>query len=475
MKKPNILFLFDDQHNASCLGYAGHPFIKTPNLDKLAQKGASFNNMYACSALCCPSRTSFYTGTYVRTHGHAHNDGDLLKSLPSILTELGKDGYTRIQTGKNHLPPSVAKDFDDMWTEKTQHNGKEYKEKGVTFKLDEPWSQHFHSGCWGFEEKHHRGVWTAQKTIDFLDSKDSKENPFFCWTSFAPPHSPHMPPESLDNMYKPEDIPIDWEEYYRFEQSKMQKRPMVEDFWKLGSVRHDIKIFQKAVCRYFALITLVDREIGRILESLEDNGLSDNTIVIFTADHGDFAGEYGQLGKNLPAYDPLIKIPFIYYDPYNPYHGRVVESMFQNVDLFPTLMDRLGLPVPPTVHGKSFLPALAGHPGCYREQVFSETAMEKTIRTKDWKLTYFVRHPHKGQLFRMSPEVNEIDNLWSDPNYQYIKIELLEDLMAWMVTCEQPDSMCSTWEEYISTPWYDWLKEQPRENAVQETIKLNEH
>jgi len=471
-ERPNILFLFDDQHNASCLGYAGHPLVKTPNLDALARKGASFNNMFSCSGICCPSRTSYFTGTYVRTHGHAQNDGDLASPMPSILTELGKVGYTRRLSGKNHLPHAISKDFDVMRT-MTSHN-KLLQEKGIKDQPPAPWHQYFHSACWPHDEAMHRGVWTAQQTIDFLDSDSSGEEPFFIWTSFNPPHSPHMPPASLDDMYRPEDIPVDWEAYYHFEQGKLQNRPMIEDFWKVGSVRHDISIFQKAVCRYLALITLVDREIGRILESLEKNGLAEDTLVIFGSDHGDFAGNYGQLGKNLPAYDDIIRIPFIYYDPYTLYYGRVIEGMFQNVDLMPTLLERLGLPIPPTVQGISFLPALAGQPGSYRNEVYSETSMEKTIRTPEWKLTFFVRHPNKGQLFKMSPQVNELDNHWDDPQYRHVRMELMERLMTWMTTCEQPDSMCHTWEEYIDTRWYNWLAKDNKWQAYPEPPFENE-
>jgi arylsulfatase len=470
-ERPNVLFLFDDQHNAGCLGFLGHPLIKTPNLDALAAKGAVFNNMYSCSGICAPSRTSFFTGTYLRTHGMFYNFGDLAKPFPSILSELGNEGYTKIMAGKNHLPHAISKDFDTMWNQDILFHELCQASKVTTHA--EPWNQHFQSNTWGFTKEEHRGVWTGQKTIDFLDSAKSKEKPFFIWTSFDPPHCPHNPTKEMEDLYNPDDIPVDWEEYYQFEQSKMQNRPMVEDFWKLGSVKQNVDLFKKAVCRYFALISMVDEEVGRILKSLEQNGLSDDTIVIFSSDHGDFAGNYGQLGKNLPAYEQIIKIPFIYHDPYNPCHGRFVEGMFQNVDLFPSILDRLALPIPPTVQGVSFLPSLQGRPSAARNSIFSETSMEKTIRTQHWKLTYFVRHPHKGQLFRMTPRVNEIENLWDDARFSQVKTELLEKLMEWMVACEQPISMDEDWEEYIKTPWYDWLKQQPRKQAIAEPPYTN--
>src|SRR5699024_5781848 len=160
----------------------------------------------------------------------------------------------------------------------------------------------------------------------------------------------------------------DWEGYRRFEASRLSNRPMIEDFWKLGSFRQNPKVFQKALCRYFSLITLIDQEIGRVLKALKAQGQADNTIIVFTADHGDWAGHWGQFGKNLAGYDDLLRIPFIYVDPNRPADsGRCVEGMYQSIDLFPTIMERLNLQTPPTCQGQSFLPALDGYPGSSRD------------------------------------------------------------------------------------------------------------
>ena len=114
--KMNVLFLFDDQHNADCLGYAGHPLVKTPHLDRLAADGVYFNNMYCCGAICGPSRTSFFTGTYLRAHGHYQNTGDLRRPIPNLVEILKTHGYHTFQAGKNHLPPAIADHFDEMHT-----------------------------------------------------------------------------------------------------------------------------------------------------------------------------------------------------------------------------------------------------------------------------------------------------------------------------------------------------------------------
>ncbi len=470
----NVIFLFDDQHNADCLSLMGHPIVKTPNLDRLGSNGVHFNNMYCCGAICGPSRTSFFTGTYLRTHGHYFNTGDMRRDIPSLVQILHENGYDTFQTGKNHLPPKIADHFDEMHTMSTY--GNYLKAKGLpkdSFTGLE--KKNFMAKTSVLPEEEQDETWTADRAIDYLRSRTDKSNPFFMWVSFHRPHAPHTPPENYDDLYKPEDIPVDWDEYEAFENSRLQNRPMIEDFWKVGAVRHDPSIFQKAVCRYLALITLIDKNIGRILDTLKEQGLDQETIIVFSSDHGDWAGKYGQLGKNLPAYDPLLRIPFIWYDPKRAGDGgRCVNGLCSNVDFMPTLLDRLGLAIPETVQGESLLPHLEGFPLPQREAVFAETAMEKTIRTREWKLTYFVRHPQRGQLFKMGSNPDEITNFWDDPSYAHIKQDLLLKLLEWMVRSEQPHNSSRDWEAAVDTRWYNWIHKQHRDCEIQERPPKNE-
>jgi len=189
--------------------------------------------------------------------------------------------------------------------------------------------------------------------------------------------------------------------------------------------------------------------------------------VLFPSDHGDWAGKYGQIGKNLPGYDPLLRIPFIWYDPRRPGDaGKCVNGLC--VDFMPTLLERLGIAIPETVQGESLLPHLDGFPIPQREAVFAETGMEKTIRTRDWKLTYFVRHPHCGQLFKMGPHPNEITNYLGDPSFAHVKQDLLLQLMQWMIRAEQPHSSCRNWEAAVDTRWHTWLHQPEHDCELQD-------
>ncbi len=462
----NILWIFTDQHHADAMSFMGHPVVKTPNLDRLAARGAWFRNMYTCSAICAPSRTSYYTGTYLRTHNHFMNQGDLQRDLPSLLSICNDAGYLTGMCGKCHLPHTIERHFG--WIQSSDDYAIEAGEKGWKEEHGADWHQKFMSAPSTIPTEGHKITWTGDKAVEFLDMARDDARPFVFWCSFGPPHAPHNPPAEFDDMYAADRIGIDWDEYERFERSRVGQRAMIEDFWKVGSVRQEPQIFQKAVCRYLTLISLVDAQIGRILARLEELGLADDTIVAFSADHGDFAGHFGQLGKNIPGYDDLLRIPFIWYDPRRVDAGRCVESLYQNVDFLPSVLERLGLDIPHTVQGQSFLPALDGYPESGREAIFAETSNVKTIRTHEWKLNFFAVHPERGQLFRMGAQPNETENLWDVLACESVKTRLLLRLAEWMVRCEQPDSMSIKTERHVDTRWYKWLAQQPHEAEDQE-------
>ncbi len=459
----NILVFIDDQHRADLLGFMGHPMVKTPHLDTLAARGVYFSNMFSNSALCGPSRNSYMTGMYSRSHEAQTNNVEFRRELPSLPGELHKVGYTTALFGKSHITSFLKAQFDHHLEDCHYHDY--LKQKGLAEHKVTPLE---HKNFYSFESQlpddEHQEVWCANRTIDFLRSSQAREKPFFTWCAFERPHAPHCPPKRFANMYDPDEVEIDWEGYHRLEASRLMNRAMVEDFWKIGSVRHDPSIFQKALCRYMGLISMIDEQVGRVLEALEREGLAEETIVVFTADHGDFAGRWGNMGKNLPGYDDLLRIPFIYYDPKRIGDGgRCVDGLYQNIDLFPSLMQRLKLETPPTVQGVSFIDALDGYPQSTRSHIYAETPAVKTIRSKNWKLNFYAAHPEHGQLFRLGACPDETTNLWDEPALQHIKVKMLQELTAWMVRCELPTGISVLSGDHIpSSRWHDWLKNQPR-------------
>ena len=461
----NVLFFMTDQHHADALSYVGHPMVRTPHLDALAARSSVFHRAYTCSAICSPSRTSFFTGAYLRTHGHVCNEGGMNRTLPSLVGELRRNGYHTAQCGKNHLPDAITAEFDELHLEHDLQAQR--RDAGLPPEPKDPrTASEFLSYTMTGPESLTPEVWTADRAIDILQRSHDQQRKFFLWCSFSQPHCPHAPPEAFDDLYDPSDVEIDWEAFERFEDSKTHNRAMIESFWNVGSARRDPDIFRKAVCRYLALVTLIDREIGRVLRELERLGLRDDTIVAFTSDHGDFAGRYGQLGKNVPGYEDLLRIPLIYDDPTRRGDlGRGVYGMVQSIDLMPTLLHRLDVPVPPTVQGRDLTPVMDGRPDAARECIFAETATVKTIRTAQWKLNFDATRPDRSQLFSMFPRIDEITNLWHDPAHRETKLRLVEQLTAWMAHCEQPIGIEPLAESFPDTRWHNWLLEQPTHTA----------
>jgi len=206
MANTNVLFFMTDQHHADCLGFAGHPLVKTPNLDKLAARGAWFRQMYSCSAICAPSRTSFFTGTHLRTHNHFGNHGDLQRDLPSMVSEAKKAGYRTGVCGKSHVPDKILRHFDYVQT-MTDYRDMLKAEGLKDCENVPPFHQRFMSAASLLPKEKHRVTWTGDRAADFLQADDSPDQPFFLWCSFAPPHAAHTPSADMD-IYDPDDIPV---------------------------------------------------------------------------------------------------------------------------------------------------------------------------------------------------------------------------------------------------------------------------
>lgn len=450
----NLLFLMDDQHYAevlSCsrhvpLGVDGRPLIRTPNLDRLASQGVRFAACYTPTAICGPSRTSIFTGTNPHTHGHFGNDTTVaidpaLESLVSILTSAG---YASGLFGKDHLPGCISSFFHERMEKReyleylAAQGLSEDPEECDPFVLDR-----FHSFTSRIPKAHSREVWTADRAMDFISRH--RDERWFAWVSFERPHSPHSPDMETEQLVDPSRVVVDATTCELFEKVKIQGRPLCENFW--NALNYDENTFKLAVARYYALIVLIDEQIGRVLAHLDTLGLAGNTLVVFCPDHGDFGGRYGQLGKNLPAYEELVKVPLIWKDPADPQRGgQVVQGLWSTIDILPSILERLGLPLPNRCEGRNFLEALRGVDGTERPYVIAETLFTRSIRTKDHKLVVNPRRPFDGHLFRMLPEPDELTNLWHDPAFREVRERLLTLLLMEYITSTVPLDFDPSWE-----------------------------
>ncbi len=479
-KKPNIIYILGDDHRADFLGIAGHPVLRTPNLDKLAGDGVYFTNAFCTSPICTPSRCSHYLGQWERKHGVNFNSDSSVsprawqKSFPSLLRE---SGYFTGWVGKNHVPVGdggyksgfLEQEFD-YWYGNHGHSGFYPKEcPGVTIYSN----SRYHTQVEVFEE----GVMNfLDPKPDFIGSCDfplptrPRDRPFCLCLTFNLPHdfgveSMQLRPED-DEIYKSlyrdqfngMPLPITYEDYTSRKPRVPKKIYSGEYLGIYDYVKRPVLLRERLV-RYCQAITGMDRMIGHMREKLDEMGLSENTIIVFSTDHGIHHGEHG-LGGKCFLYEEDIRIPLIIFDP-RVRTKRIRDEFALVPDLAPTILELAGLEIPDTMQGTSLVPLLEGRGVGWREEFFTEQLMDiqnyprsESIRTKDWKyIRYFKRaedpeqkdKPYRGtidnyieclssslrsekpvyeELFDLSNDSQEICNLAEDPRYNDILASL---------------------------------------------------
>ena len=374
MKRNNILCLMVDEHRHDHLSFFGHPLLKTANIDGIFERGTAFTEAYCNSPLCVPSRISYMTGQYNSKHGgHGFEERHHLDlSQHSFIEPLKASGYRIGLAGKNHtFTKAYAEKWFDDWQE-YNHHGKlagNITESDIAVRdylNDEPRPEYRGSfggkanviqeglvpGPMPFGEEQCPTWRVAEDTCRFLEK--SKDSPFFMQVNFPDPHWPNVTPEPYYSMFDPDDTEL--------------------EAWPVDLSRHPFKFYvqsqvngydgyseaerKRILATYYGQIMAIDKAIGQILKSLEANGQLDNTIIVYTADHGNFGGRYGLVGKCGVFYDALLRIPLAIQLPGNA-AGRTAATV-NMVDLGPTLLDAVGLEPLNEMQGKSFLPVLKG-------------------------------------------------------------------------------------------------------------------
>ncbi|GAA0879016.1 sulfatase [Algoriphagus jejuensis] len=329
---PNVIFVLADQWRSDAVGYAGNNEVITPNLDKLAKESLVFENAVTVMAVCAPWRASFLTGQYPLTNGVFYND----KPLPNealTLAEIYKEkGYQTGYIGKWHLNGHARDEHPfsarDKPVPKDRRQGFDYwKVREVT---------HDYNNSYYFDENDEKQFWKGYDAFPQTDSaisyiKRNKENPFLMMLSWGPPHNPyHTAPEEYRKLYDP---------------AKITLRDNVP-----GELRDSAR---QIIADYYAHITALDKAMGDLLAAVEEEGLSDNTIIVFTSEHGDMLFSKGVLRKQRP-YDESIKVPMLIRYPEKLTKPRQITGPINTPDLLPTLLGLSGIKIPDTVEGTDF-------------------------------------------------------------------------------------------------------------------------
>lgn len=415
-KKPNIIFILTDDQRFDAIGYAGNKLITTPEMDKLAKEGTYFKNAMVTTPICAASRASILTGLYERTHNFNFQTGNIRESYmtdsyPRILKE---NGYKTGFFGKYGVRYNdLDKQFDE-YESYDRNNG--YKDRrGYYYKT---------LG----KDTVHLTRYTGQKALDFIAKADGDE-PFCLSLSFSAPHA-HDPAEDqyfwqqesdalLQNMSMPG--PALGEDKYFEAQPKIVRDGFNRLRW---TWRYDTpEKYQHSVKGYYRMLSGIDREIAKIRAELEKKGLADNTVIILMGDNGYFLGERQMAGKWL-LYDNSVRVPLIVFDPRQK-KQKDSDVLALNVDVPATILDLANIPAPKGWHGKSLMPIASNKTKNFERDTvliehiwdFENIPPSEGVRTKNWKYFRYVNDKSIEELYDLSKDPQEINNLAKDPAY----------------------------------------------------------
>jgi len=431
-KKPNVLLLLSDDQRADTIGALGNAHIKTPNLDRLVRSGTTFTNAYimggSCPAVCAPSRAMLLTGRSLwqleRQGRWGYEISERYKTMPEAFREAG---YTTFQTGKWHQKEgSFRRGFDrgkNVWFGGTGDHFRilpcDYAPPEVDL-VPEMTRRAKQKAMSRGPKSTHSSEAFANGMISFLKERP-KDKPFFAYVAFFAPHDQRVAPREYHEMYPPKDIPLprNFLPRHPFDNGELKIRDEKLERWPRTK-----SAIQKHVSDYYAIITHMDAQIGRILDALKQSGEYDNTIIVFSADNGLAIGSHGLMGKQ-NVYEHSVKVPLIFSGPGIPGNQRR-NAFCLLLDIFPTLCTMIGLPVPKTVEGKSFAAAFTNPRTKTRDALyFSYMNVQRAVREGRYKLIeYHVRGKRTTQLFDLERDPLEMKNLASDGSHQDILARL---------------------------------------------------
>ncbi len=457
--RPNVLLITADEMRFDCLSCAGHPVVRTPHLDALAGRGVRFTRAYTPYPVCVPARMSILSGQYAHAHGAMHNGAMIAPGQPTIASLLQQRGYRTAALGKMHFWPTYAQvGFEHMRL--AEQNGSGWKvddyhsdylaQRGLVDQWDlwdqqqpyrdqappEYW-QTFGARVSALPEEHYHTTWITDETIAWLRQADDR--PFFAWTSFIKPHHPLDPPAPWDRMYDPAAIGPLGDPADALSKPLMTgggRRDPRRAYFDLRQLSQEA--FARVAALYYASISHIDHHVGRILDVLRERGVLDQTLVVFTSDHGDYMGDYGLVLKSPSVpYDALAKVPMIMAGP-GCRQGAVSDALVSLVDLLPTFAGRAGGQVPPFVQGRDLTPVLADPPSGaegWRRAVCSETREVKAVRTDRYKYLY---HRRLGleELYDLAADPGELHDLASEGRLAPVIAEMRHHLLDWLIETE---------------------------------------
>lgn len=467
---PNILWICTDQQRFDTLGCYGNQFVHTPNLDTLASEGVLFQNAFCQSPVCTPSRASFLTGRYPRTT-RCRQNGQAIPPDEVLVTKLLQDaGYVCGLAGKLHLAPCNPKvckgteqriddgydqffwshDPADAWS--THDYIQWLNDKGLN-RDSETFSDSKYVRTIPSEE-HSQTTWSVERAMSFIRTASRFKQPWLFSVNMFDPHHAFDPPRAALERYRGilNDIPLP-----NYVDGELNNKPIWQQIDHGGAYGGKSGYpFQEMsdedhrwiTAAYWAMIDVIDTQVGRLINFLDEIEQRENTIIIFTSDHGEMLGDHGIYLKGPYFYEPAIRVPLIISGPNMLNNGQHSDALVELVDLAPTLMEASNLKPFHGMQGQSLLPMLTGVNSLdsHREDVYCEyynamgwhrepTANATMVRNNRYKIVA-THGIDCGELYNLETDPNETHNLWNNSDYKDLKLTMqdrLIDRMAWTV------------------------------------------
>ena len=461
----NVLHVISDQHLATCTGIEGHPHAITPNMDRLASEGVYFSRAYTQNPICTPSRVSVFSGQYCHNHGYYGLSGPTPPNLPGFLGHFQEQGYRTGGIGKLHMPDDPVSWLDEqcdlvadcyMPHRKTDESTPYYdylEDLGLRDKEDSvalrefKGNQHLDGRPSQLPYEHSVEGWCVAEAIKFIDG--CQGDPFCMQVSLPRPHQCYTPDRRFWDMY-PDDLPppetIDQDTSGRPPHFRVTAEAYRSREWLI-----EPRTFEAGSRRswraYLACITQVDHSLGLLMDHLEKAGLAENTIVIYSADHGAYTGTFG-IPEKAPGIcsEAVCRVPMIWCVPRMTESHRRCSEFVENVDIAPTLAALCGLPAMETADGVDITPLLKGDDTPLREVAVTENPWSKALRWRNWRFVHYqpttfdgmvgIADEDKedvGELYDLESDPLETRNLYRDPAHRDVVNDCRKLLLEWLI------------------------------------------
>jgi arylsulfatase A-like enzyme len=457
--KPNIVLVMTDQQRYDTIAALGFPYMHTPHLDRLVREGVSFRRMYVTSPSCAPSRASVFTGLYPHSHQVLRNDAEWRWTW---VQSLAAAGYRCVNVGKMHTHPfeksfgfherHVVENKDrahpslpfflDNWDKALWTRGFE-KPSRVTYRRRADYRDRLGAFVWGLPDDLHPDNFVGNLAAHWLGTYPGDE-PFFLQVGFPGPHPPYDPTATALAMYEARDVPMPILDDGDLASQPHALKELRREHWTSD---HDAIVhlpdptaeqLMRQRRHYFANVSMIDAQVGGLVSALEARGALENTVVIFTTDHGDCLNDHGHSQK-WSMFEQSVHVPALVWGPGCGIGTVESEALASLMDIGPTILELAGLPVPDWMDARTLMPIIRREAATLRPYVIAEhfrdlilkaTERMTMIRDDRWKLVQF-QDSDEGQLFDLARDPDEIDNVWDAASAQAIKRTLIERIDQW--------------------------------------------